>query len=73
MTPHQQSILNQKIGDSAFSEELKAMARLNNFETLADVLATPFHQVHALPLSDYRIVKEILVVLQENDLMGLVE
>lgn len=73
MTPHQHSILNQKLADSAFSAELKAMAKLNNFDTLADLLATPFHRLHELPLSDYRIVKEILVVLEENGLMGLVE
>lgn len=57
----------------AYSAELKAMAQLNNFETLADLLATPFHQLHALPLSDYRIVKEIVCVLEENGLMELVD
>lgn len=73
MTPHQHSILNQRIADSDFSTELKAMAKLNNFDTLADLLATPFNRVHALPLSDYRIVKEILVVLDKNDMMNLVD
>jgi hypothetical protein len=68
-----ESTLKQSIQNLNVSREFKAMAHANDFETLEDLFEVPFALIHSLPLSGYRIVKEILVLLENDGLMNLVE
>jgi len=67
MTP---SILRVPIDSLALSNEFKAMARANEFETLEELLSEPLHTLPQRNLSGYRMLKELLEFLEHHNLHG---
>lgn len=50
------------------SLEFKKMSQANGFATLQDLLKEPLHELPLKPKSGYRILRELLDILQENGL-----
>ena len=66
-------ILLQPIGELNVSREFKAMAEANEFMTLNDILKESLHELPFKKLSGYLILKEMLLVLEENGLSELTD
>jgi hypothetical protein len=57
----------------ALSEEFKAMAIVNGFDNLQQVIDNGVHLLPSMPLSNYRVQQEVLEFLDNNGLLYLVE
>jgi len=66
-------ILAKPIQGMDVSKEFKAMARANDYRTLQDVIETSLGDLPFKPRSGYRMLKELLDILDENGLVQLVE
>ena len=66
-------ILLKPIMTLGVSEEFAAMAKANGYATLKDVLKEPLHKFPLKPLSGYRMLKELLAILEEHGLDKLIE
>lgn len=66
-------VLRKPIQGMNVSIEFKAMAKANGYRTLRDVLRCSVHDLPKKRESGYRMLRELLDILQENELMYLVE
>lgn len=66
-------ILKNGIQGIDVSREFKAMAKRNGYKTLQDILNCPLGELPFKPLSGYRMLKELLDILEENGLADYVE
>jgi len=66
-------ILLKPILTLGVSEEFEAMAKANGYTTLKDVLKEPLYKFPFKPLSGYRMLKELLAILEEHGLDELME
>lgn len=66
-------ILHKAIKSLDVSREFKAMAKANGFKTLQDILDSPLHELPYKQQSGYRMLKELLDVLEVHSLSFLVE
>jgi hypothetical protein len=57
----------------ALSEEFKAMAIVNGFDNLQQIIDAGIHLLPSMPLSNYRVQQEVLEFLDNNGLLYLVE
>ena len=73
MTQESHSLLQKPIQSLDVSFEFKAMAMANEFQTLEEILREPLHELPFKRQSGYRLLKEILDVLEENHLSGFIE
>ncbi len=55
------------------SKEFKAMAKANEFNTLEEILKESLHELPFKKLSGYRMLKEMMDVLEQNGLAELIE
>jgi hypothetical protein len=55
------------------SKEFKAMCKANGFKTLSDLLKYPLHELPFLKLSGYRMLKEFLDIMEENNLSDQID
>lgn len=67
------SILQKPIQSLDVSAEFKAMANANEFNTLEEILKEPLHELPFKKQSGYRMLKELLTMLEENGLPELIE
>ncbi len=65
-------ILQKAIKNLDVSKEFKTMAKANGFKTLQSILDMPLHELPYKPQSGYRILKELLDLLNEQGLSELV-
>ena len=61
-------ILSAPIQGMDVSGEFKLMAKANGFRTLGDILKYPLYELPAREKSGYRILREMLDILEENHL-----
>lgn len=66
-------ILKQPIYSMDVSNEFKAMAKENEFSTLEEILRESLHELPFKKLSGYRILKEMLDILEEHGLDEWIE
>lgn len=64
-------VLNQSLARHNISKEFLLMAEQNNFHTLSHVLNTPLYKFHSLPGSGYRMLRELVNLLDRHGLMHL--
>jgi len=55
------------------SIEFKEMAKANGYKTLEDILKHPLHSFPFKRLSGYRMLKELIGILEANGLEKLIE
>lgn len=67
------SILQNPIHSMDVSKEFKTMANANEFNTLNDILKESLHELPFKKLSGYRMLKEMVDVLEKNGLSELIE
>jgi hypothetical protein len=70
---HQESPSSIIIQDSFLSCEFKAMAALNGFFTIRDVLDYGVGHLPELPKGNYRLLVELLGFLEEHGLLELAD
>lgn len=69
MNAKHQELLNQKVNDLPFSDDLKKLLQFNKLVTLQDVLNIEVYNWHKkLPGFTYHYQHEIVSYLQKNDL-----
>lgn len=73
MASEAQHILKRTISTLEVSREFKRMAKANGYKTLGDILNTSLNELPRRPQSGYRILKELLDILDENGLMELIK
>lgn len=61
-------ILAKPIVELATSEEFLEMARKNRFNNLGDIVKVPVYELVKLPLSGYRILNELIIILKAYEL-----
>jgi DNA-directed RNA polymerase alpha subunit len=66
-------ILQKAIKNLDVSKEFKAMAKANGFKTLQNILDMPLHELPHKPQSGYRMLKELLDLLNEYNIPELSE
>lgn len=66
-------ILAKPIQGMDASKEFKAMARANGYKTLQDIMEISLGDLPFKPRSGYRMLKELLDILDKNGLVRLVE
>lgn len=66
-------ILQKAIQGMDVSKEFKVMAKANGYKTLQDIISRPLHELPFKKESGYRMLKELLDILHENDLDNLIE
>ena len=66
------SILDKVIKELDFSPEFLIMAEVNDFQTLSDIASRPLYAFHRLPYSGYRMLRELVNLLDAHGLMHLV-
>lgn len=66
-------ILYKPIQSMNVSTEFKAMANANEFNTLEEILKESLYELPFKKLSGYRILKEMVDILEENGLSELIE
>jgi len=66
-------VLHKAIGSLNVSAEFKLMAKANQFNTLEDVLKEPLDGLPFKKLSGYRMLRELLTVLEQHGLHELME
>lgn len=66
-------ILQKAIQGLNVSKEFKAMAKANGYKTLQNILDHPLHELPFKLLSGYRILKELLDILEQNNLSELID
>ena len=66
-------ILEKPIHSLNVSKEFKNMASANKFGTLKEVLKESLHTLPFKKQSGYRMLKEMLDILEENGLADLIE
>lgn len=67
------SILTEPIETLELSHEFKAMARLNGFSTLQEILNEALDELHELPGSGFRMLKELGDILAAHGLSNLLD
>lgn len=66
-------ILTKPIHSMDVSKEFKAMAEANEFKTLEEMLKESLHDLPNKKLSGYRILKEMLDILEQHGLTAMLE
>lgn len=66
-------LLQQPIDSLSVSPEFKVMSKTNGFSTLQEIINEPLHELPLKAQSGYRMLKELLEVLQANGLEDLIE
>lgn len=66
-------ILLRPINELDVSREFKAMAKINGYKTLGEILESNVSELPRRPQSGYRILKEFLDILDEHKLIDLVK
>ncbi len=66
-------ILRKPIQNLQVSPEFRAMARANGYRTLYDILQWPVYMIPGKKRSGYRIVRELLDILEEHDLLYMLK
>jgi len=66
-------LLQQPIDALSVSPEFKDMSKANGFNTLQEILDEPLHELPLKAKSGYRMLRELLDVLQANGLEELAE
>lgn len=66
-------VLHKPIGTLNVSDEFLTMAEANSYNTLDQILKEPLHEIPFKLLSGYRILKELLGILEEHGLENLIE
>ncbi|MEX2232234.1 MAG: hypothetical protein WD824_08745 [Cyclobacteriaceae bacterium] len=66
-------ILQEPIQSLSVSSEFKKMAIANGFAALQDILDISLDNLHELPYSGYRMLKELSDVLEANGLANLLD
>jgi hypothetical protein len=66
-------ILQEPIHSLPVSSAFKKMATVNGFATLQDILDKALDNLHDLPSSGYRMLKELSDVLEANGLTNLLD
>lgn len=66
-------ILKEPIQSLPVSSEFKKMAVANGFTTLQDIMDKSLDNLHKLPYSGYRMLKELSDLLQANGLTNLLD
>lgn len=66
-------LLKKPISTLELSPALRAMCTANGFVTLADVLQEPLYKIPFLNHSGYRVLNEVLAILENNDLVHLTD
>jgi DNA-directed RNA polymerase alpha subunit len=64
-------VLNEPIQLMSVSPEFKQMAQANGFTSIQDILNGSLDDLHKLPSSGYRILKELSDILEDNGLGNL--
>lgn len=67
------AILYKPIGSLNVNDEFLTMAEANGYNTLDQMLKEPLHEIPFKLLSGYRILKELLGILEEHGLENLIE
>lgn len=67
------SILLEPIQSLSVSPEFKQMAKANDFITIQDILNNSLDELHKLPDSNLRMLKELSDVLEANGLECLLD
>lgn len=74
MTSHvSRAFLTEPIQSLPVSSEFKNMAIANGFTTLQDILDKSLDNLHELPSSGYRMLKELSDVLEGHGLTSLLD
>lgn len=74
MTPHDtHPILLKPIAELPVSEAFAEMAKANDYVTLQDMLKFPLYGLPYKRLSGYRMLKELIGLLEANGLEALTE
>jgi hypothetical protein len=66
-------ILQEPISSLPVSSEFKEMAIANGFTTIQNILDKSLDNLHELPCSGYRMLKELSDVLEANGLTNLLD
>ena len=66
-------ILHKPIMTLNVSDEFLAMAEANGYKSLDEILNEPLHKIPFKPLSGYRVLKELVDILEENGLDELMD
>lgn len=66
-------ILQKTIKNLDVSKEFKAMAKANGYKILQDILDMPLHELPYKPQSGYRMLKELLDLLEAHSLSSTIE
>jgi hypothetical protein len=66
-------VLHKAIASLDVSMEFKRMASANQFNTLAEILREPLHQLPFKKESGYRMLRELLTFLERHGLHDLIE
>lgn len=61
-------VLAKPIVKLATSEEFLEMARKNQFDNLGDIVKKPLYELLKLPLFNYRMLNELIVILKSYKL-----
>lgn len=61
-------VLAKPIVELATSEEFLEMARKNQFDNLGDIVKKPVYELVKLPLFNYRMLNELIVILKSYKL-----
>lgn len=67
------AVLNEPIQLMSVSPEFKQMARANGFTSIQEILNGSLDELHELPLSGYRMLKELFDILEVNGLENLLQ
>lgn len=73
MTSPESPILSSAVEKLPLSEGFKAMAARNGFATVNDIVKTDIGKFAELPGSGYRMLKELMGLLKQHGLEGIVK
>lgn len=65
-------VLQKPIHSLNVSPEFRAMARANGYKTLEDIIKAPLHDLPEKKKSGYRVLKELLDLLEQFGLSQLI-
>jgi hypothetical protein len=66
-------LLQKPITTLGVSDAFVEMANVNGYTTLADILQAPLYMLPLKPCSGYRLLRELITLLEQNGLEGLAE
>lgn len=67
------AVLQTPIADLDVSAALKQMCAANGYGRLSDLLEAPLHTLPLLNQSGYRVLHEVLIILENHDLAYLAD